>query len=345
MSATESKITSALEKTLGAVQKLGEADAGKVAEQTGRKYGRESSYLNKLVRMDLLIKRRVGHETLFTIKPSRLVILRLGGSIVSNKSKPFTANNQVIKRLSTEIANALKSEVGPKRLVTILGGGSFGHPIARQYGFSRVARSIGTKEARDGLSLLQHRLTQLVSIMVQELLLNKVPAISVEPQGGLYKLDGDVDASLLTLLLNEGFVPVLHACTIIDRKKNVRIVSADELVYTLAGALEPAGVVVGTDVDGVYPEDPKTSPSAKVIEELHVEDLDLMQFGPTKYADVTSGMLGKIGWMFNVSRLGIDVKLVNGLRPHFIEKALCGERVIGTLIRASDTKKNILKTK
>lgn len=334
MSKIESKITSALKKTLNALEILKEADAKSVADETGREYGRESSYLNTLARMGLVEKRRAGHQTLFAVKSVPLTILRLGGSVITFKDRELAVNIDAIKRLSAEIANALKSENGPKKLIVVFGGGSFGHPLAREYNLSPTASPIETKGTVEGLSQLQHRLIQLTSIVIEELLLNKVPAIPIELQGGVYQLDGSVDISLLTFLLNIGFVPVLHACALIDYQKNVRIISGDELIYTLAGQLKPSRVVVGTDVDGVYPEDPKASPTTKVIEELHADALDTIEFGPTKYVDVTAGMLGKARWMFDVTRLGIEVKLVNGLKPHYIEKALCGERVLGTLIKA-----------
>ena len=58
-------MTPALKKTYDVIAMLGEAHAREVAEQTGREYGRESSYLNKLTRMNALTKRRAGHKTLF----------------------------------------------------------------------------------------------------------------------------------------------------------------------------------------------------------------------------------------------------------------------------------------
>ena len=331
---SNSKITPALKKTLRAVEKLGEANAKTVAEQTGREYGRESSYLNKLRRMGVLIKRRDGHQSLFSMKPVQLTILKLGGSVITDKEKPFTVNFEAVKRLSTEIASALKSEKGPRRLIIVFGGGSFGHPIAMKYDLRPTASPIENKETVKGLSHLQHKLTQLNSTVVGELIKNNVPAYPIAPQGGLYQPDGNVSVRLLTLLLNLEFVPVTHAFALIDNQKNLKIISGDEMVYILASLLKPSRVFLGVDVDGLYPADPQISPEAKVIEELYANTLDEIMFGPTKYVDVTGGMLGKARWALGVARLGIEVKIVNGTKPDVLEKALCGEKVLGTVIRA-----------
>lgn len=62
-----SNITPALKKTLRVVEEFGEVDAARVAESTGREYGRESAYLNELTRMGILTKRRAGRVNLFSI--------------------------------------------------------------------------------------------------------------------------------------------------------------------------------------------------------------------------------------------------------------------------------------
>jgi Predicted archaeal kinase len=58
----------------------------------------------------------------------KLIVLKLGGSIITNKKEPFSFNRDVLLR----IGNELKSS-WPMPLIIIHGGGSFGHPIAEAY--------------------------------------------------------------------------------------------------------------------------------------------------------------------------------------------------------------------
>ena len=53
-------------------------------------------------------------------------ILKLGGSVVTLKDRPRTPNTEAITRLATEVATA-----GPRRLIIVHGGGSYGHPLVR----------------------------------------------------------------------------------------------------------------------------------------------------------------------------------------------------------------------
>lgn len=60
-----------LRKTVMAVSELGEATAEDVAEKTGRIRNIESHYLNTLVQMDHLDKKRKGRKVYFTVKYKR----------------------------------------------------------------------------------------------------------------------------------------------------------------------------------------------------------------------------------------------------------------------------------
>lgn len=60
-----------LRKTLIAVSELGEVTAEEVAEKTGRIRNIESHYLNTLVQMDRLDKKRKGRKVYFTVKYKR----------------------------------------------------------------------------------------------------------------------------------------------------------------------------------------------------------------------------------------------------------------------------------
>lgn len=60
-----------------------------------------------------------------------LVIMKLGGAVITDKNVPFTARHQVIWRVAQEIHQARQSR--PFRLIVVHGGGSYPHVYARQY--------------------------------------------------------------------------------------------------------------------------------------------------------------------------------------------------------------------
>ena len=59
------------------------------------------------------------------IKP---IVLKLGGSVITDKNGELAARTEVINRLAEEIALARKES-----LIIIHGGGSFGHPTANKH--------------------------------------------------------------------------------------------------------------------------------------------------------------------------------------------------------------------
>ena len=61
------------------------------------------------------------------------MLLKLGGSVITDKTQPFTARTDVIERLAREIKNALDERGDDLQLIIGHGAGSFGHPLAEKY--------------------------------------------------------------------------------------------------------------------------------------------------------------------------------------------------------------------
>ena len=62
-----------------------------------------------------------------------LVFLKLGGSLITDKNKPNTAQALVLARIAGEISATLKNNKGIKLLIGH-GSGSFGHVAGEKYG-------------------------------------------------------------------------------------------------------------------------------------------------------------------------------------------------------------------
>ena len=91
-------------------------------------------------------------------------------------------------------------------------------------------------------------------------------------------------------------------------------------------------VILGTDVDGVYNKNPKTSPDARLINRVSsLNDLDSQD--STTNIDVTGGMVGKIKELLSLAELGITSQIINANKPNLMKKALFGDETIGTIIK------------
>ncbi|HBA91193.1 MAG TPA: hypothetical protein DCZ08_05345, partial [Anaerolineaceae bacterium] len=70
-----------------------------------------------------------------------ITFLKLGGSLITDKSTPRKADMDVIRRLAAEIRTAQK-ELPQLRLLLGHGSGSFGHVPAREYNTRNGVRTV-----------------------------------------------------------------------------------------------------------------------------------------------------------------------------------------------------------
>ena len=258
----------------------------------------------------------------------RMLILKLGGSVVTHKDKPFTPHIDNITRLAAEIAEADAS------LVVVHGGGSYGHPVATEYGIAE-----GYREPRQitGFSKTHQAMVELNGIIVREILDAGVPAFAVSPSSFIVT-EGrriiDIDLHVVERLIESGLVPVLYGDAVLDTLQRFAILSGDQLVVKLATGLEVERVVLGSDVDGVFTADPKLVEDARLIEELSLSNHgDEAKIGDALDTDVTGGMLGKVLEAAEAVEAGIEVVMVNATVDGRVRAALRGENVIGTRLK------------
>ncbi|MEM2386233.1 MAG: isopentenyl phosphate kinase [Candidatus Bathyarchaeia archaeon] len=260
------------------------------------------------------------------VKPT---ILKIGGSVITDKSKEMGVRMDIINRLADEIL-----EANPKSLVIVHGGGSFGHPVAQKYaikeGFRDESQIIGFAETH-------HVMTVLNGLFMDALIWRGIPAVSITPSSCIITKNGRIacfEEALVKKLLEMGFIPVLYGDAVLDTELGFTILSGDQLTTFLALRFNAKNILIGVDVDGLYNEDPKTSAKAKMFEHLTLEELKKVQglLGGSNACDVTGGMANKIAELMPAIESGIPVFIVNASKPRYIYKALKGEKVKGTLI-------------
>ncbi|MDH5451328.1 MAG: isopentenyl phosphate kinase [Candidatus Bathyarchaeota archaeon] len=260
---------------------------------------------------------------------SKPTILKLGGSVITIKGRPFTPNKKAIIRLAEEIA---RSNVNS--LIIVHGGGSFGHPIAKQYEINR-----GYKDPSQiiGFSKTHQAMTTLNRLIINALIDQDIPAIEIQPSSCIITKSGRIqimEQRPFTKLLRMGFVPVLYGDAVPDSETGFAILSGDQLISTLAMRLNADRIIVGADVDGICTADPKTDSSAKLICHISLSELKklLPKIGKAKAPDVTGGMVGKIVELIPAIERKIPTIIVNATKPNNVYKALKNENVVGTII-------------
>jgi len=260
------------------------------------------------------------------LKPT---VLKIGGSVITDKSKELEVRMQAINRLAQEIRDA-----NIPNLVIVHGGGSFGHPLAQQYA---IKEGVKEEVQRVGFSETHHVMTVLNGLFMDALIWRNVPAVSITPSSCIITKNGRIQCfedAPLKMLLKMGFLPVLYGDAVLDTKLGFTILSGDQLVSVIATKFNAERIIIGVDVDGLYDADPKVEKKAKMFKHLTLEELKELQSKLDKSAacDVTGGMFGKIAELLSATKHGIPVTIVNATKPNYVHKVLKGKKVKGTLI-------------
>jgi glutamate 5-kinase len=134
----------------------------------------------------------------------------------------------------------------------------------------------------------------------------------------------------LFTLLDEGVVPIINEIDSVAFDE-IRIGDNDNLSALTAILWNADLLILFSDIDGVFTDNPKSNPDAALIET--VEDIAALRRNITigSANDFGSGGIGtKIEAAEKVTRYGIPMALANGSRPHALWKLMSGE-IRGTL--------------
>jgi isopentenyl phosphate kinase len=263
------------------------------------------------------------------LSEAKPTVLKIGGSVITDKNGELAARTQVINRLAEEIAKA-----NVKNLIIVHGGGSFGHPTAQKYGIKDGVKDDAQKA---GFAETHHVMTVLNGLVMDALVWHNVPAVSLAPSCCVITENGRIknfEDTILKTLLKMGFTPVLYGDATLDDKLGFTVLSGDQIVSYLARKFGSCKIVIGVDVDGLCDADPKATKNAKLYAHLTLRELEEMQgkLGRSMAADVTGGMLGKVTELIPAIEQGIPVTIVNATKSNSVYRALVGEKVEGTII-------------
>jgi len=255
-----------------------------------------------------------------------MYILKIGGSVITDKSKECTFKKQVMDSLSKKIKKANTT------LIIIHGAGSFGHIQAKKY---KLNQGYSRKEQLQGFSITHEKVQSLNTMVLKSLQDNGIPAVSISPHS-VVKLDDhklfSMQYSVFDEYLKNKFIPVTFGDVVLDKKLSFSICSGDLLALALAKHFKPKKVIFVIDEDGIYSSNPKTDKNAKLLKTLSFNQLKELSTSMDAHADVTGGMGGKIDTIRNISKIGVDTVLLNGNKPDRLYKVLVGEETKSTIV-------------
>ncbi|MEM2878704.1 MAG: isopentenyl phosphate kinase [Candidatus Hadarchaeales archaeon] len=270
--------------------------------------------------------RRGGRARSFGRMCVAILIVKLGGSVITDKRRRFSVRRKVLKRLAGEI---YASGVRP---VVVHGGGSFGHPLASRY---RIAEGYRSREQLVGASLTHSAMVRLNEEVVSAFRDRGLPAFPVQPSACMRVSDGrivSVELGPIRKIIDLKMVPVFYGDVVPDTKRGLSILSGDQITSRLAIELGARRVIMAADVDGIFTADPKVHRKAKLLETVTPKTAP--RIGRIKDVDVTGGMGNKLAELIELAKNGVEGQIVNALKPGLLLEAIRGKRRIGTIVRA-----------
>ncbi len=260
----------------------------------------------------------------------KIQFIKLGGSVITDKEKPYTKRGEVIKRLIIEIGRSLRKE--NSGLFIGNGGGSYAHTAALKY---QDVEGKDEKDTRMGFAEIADSAARLNRIIVSSFIQEGFPAIGVPPSSVTTadnkKLKKIFLSSILEML-NQGLVPVVYGDVVVDRLLRYSIISTEKILSFIISQIPKDQYMIEkmiyvTNVDGVL------DTKGRVIEEITTAQFSsIKQYMFNTQKDVTGGMIHKVSQAIEIAKKGVPVFIINGLTQGLLQSALEGKKVRGTII-------------
>lgn len=277
------------------------------------------------------------------MSPRRVILIKLGGSLITDKSGREAVRADVLARLAAELSEVADAFDGG--LVLAHGSGSFGHVAATEAGWS----SAGERPSNDALARTQDAAGRLHRVVVAALLEAGLKTFSLAPASLMVSSNGHLaglnDAPLVQAIRN-GLLPVLFGDVVLDSEQRARIYSTERVFLSIVPALLAKGFEIPAafwlgDTDGVLDETGETiervdrANAGRIVEGLRAGAQPVGRGDQRGVRDVTGGMRHRLESALALARLGVPSWIFSGAVPGRLARAVDGERVPGTIVSVS----------
>lgn len=266
-----------------------------------------------------------------------LQLLKLGGSLITDKAQPHAARPEVMRRLAREISVVLQ-EAPSLQLVLGHGSGSFGHVVGQRYG---TRTGVRTAEEWQGFQKVWWEARALNWMFMEILHEVGLAALLFPPSAGAIADDGQVADWTLDPIRNAlkaGLLPVVYGDVAFDRTRGGTILSTEDLFDYLARRLRPRRILLAGLEAGVWADYPERMRIIPEITSANIGEV-LPAVKKADAVDVTGGMASKVAQSLELVEAiaGLDVLIFSGAESGALRRALSGEKV-GTVIKRAPEK-------
>ncbi|OGJ37365.1 MAG: hypothetical protein A3A82_02550 [Candidatus Pacebacteria bacterium RIFCSPLOWO2_01_FULL_47_12] len=259
-----------------------------------------------------------------------ITLIKIGGSLITDKNKPYTVRSEALATIAQEVKKAMN--LG-KPLILGHGAGSFGHIPAKKY---QTHKGLLNEQSRQGIVEVAAAARRLNAIVMQALFDAQVQAVAVSPLSMMTATNfafGDIFTEPLEQLLQLGLLPVVYGDQIFDAEVGCTIFSTEKVLAHLGLTLQSKGyeierIIHCGQTNGVYDASGDTIP---LISPANVDQFRTA-LGGSSGVDVTGGMLHKVEETLALAKQGISGLIIDGIEYGSLSQAVAGKSVLGTRV-------------
>ena len=264
---------------------------------------------------------------------NEIILLKLGGSLITDKDKEYTPRLDKLRELSLEIKAALDSAPGLS-LILGHGSGSFGHVAAKKHG---TRNGVHTKEQWLGFAEVRFQAAELNRCVLQSLLEAGIPALPFPPSASMISKDRKVvhhNIETIRRALSAGLLPVVQGDVAFDESLGGTILSTEDVFTFLVEQFPVSRILLAGIEAGVWEDFPART---RLVKQIQAADYEAKRSGIQGSAstDVTGGMKAKVEEMLSLiqKNKGLTAQIFAAEEHGLLTRALQGGNV-GTLLTA-----------
>lgn len=261
-----------------------------------------------------------------------ITLLKLGGSLITDKSKPYTANPDSIHQILVEVKDIIQKKPD-LRMIIGHGAGSFAHQSAKKY---NTMHGFSNDKGKIGACIVHSDAMKLHQIVLDECTKLELSVFSIQPAAFIMAQNKEfyrADFSILKELLRKGLTPLMFGDVIVDSQIGSTIFSTDKLFTILVNQFaddefDIKQIIHVGNFDGVMDE------NGSVISEITKKNYSQISqlLGESGNTDVTGGMKNKVEEAITLTRKGIQTKILNGMIKGNLTNLILHNKKIGTTI-------------
>lgn len=269
-----------------------------------------------------------------------LQVVKLGGSLLTDKSTRERLRPGVLKRLVSEIRSA--RERGADPLMLAHGSGSFGHfaaagtPLAAVGGALEAAAGERALALTSAIARTQDAAARLHRVVCGALLEAGLTPFSIAPSA-LFVEDSGAEhaARVLAASVRAELLPVVYGDVVLSAEGGAAIWSTERVLVELASALGERGLIMavvhwlGTTA-GILDDAGETLPMVSTT----TLSMARAAAGSSAGVDVTGGMRLRLDTAWKLAQRGVRSWIYDGRVPGALEEALMGRQPLGTEVRS-----------